>query len=67
MKKNNRVNTTISIIIVILLFVIALVVVIAGYNFIQGFGISDTDMNSTKVLISALKGLSTFLRSIIAG
>jgi hypothetical protein len=59
MKKNNKFNTGISIIIIVLLFGIALIVVIAGYNFIEGFSMSAGDENTMKVFISALKGLST--------
>jgi hypothetical protein len=59
MKKNNKISTGISIIIMVLLFAIALIVVIAGYNFIEGFSMSVGDKNTIKVFISALKGLST--------
>lgn len=42
----------------IFLFVIAIIVVIAGYNFIQGFSTSAFEENNLKVFISTLKGLS---------
>ena len=59
MKKNGKINTVISILIMVLLFAIALVVVIAGYNFIQGFSMAGTEENNIIVFISALKGIST--------
>ena len=64
MKKNNKLNTIVSVLIIVFLFAVAITIVIAGYNFIQEFSEIGKG-NSAELLVVALKGLSTIAIGIL--